>query len=159
MNPEIKEIDKNIMRLLQDSIPLNMRPYETIAEKTGLAEQEVIEKIKLYMEKGWIRRYGATLIHQKAGFTANGMAVWSVPNAGDRVRLGQIMASFREVSHCYERPSFDDWPYNLFTMIHGRSREECEKVAQRISEKTGIEEYKMLYSVREFKKTSMRYFG
>ncbi|GMT42743.1 MAG: hypothetical protein IEMM0002_1154 [bacterium] len=158
MNPEINEIDKNIMRCLQDDIPLDMNPYKTIAEKLGLSEAEVIEKINYCRGKGWIRRYGATLRHQKAGFAVNGMGVWPVPNPDDRERLGAVMASFDEVSHCYERPSFDDFPYNLFTMIHGKSKHDCEEVARRISEKTGVKEYRLLYSSREFKKSSMRYF-
>jgi DNA-binding Lrp family transcriptional regulator len=159
VNPEIKDIDKDIMRCLQDSIPGSMRPYADIAEKVGLAEDEVIEKIRFFKEKGWIRRYGATLRHQKAGFTANGMGVWPVPDESKREELGTIMAEFREVSHCYERPSFDDWPYHLFTMMHGESREEVEEIAKRISEKVGIKDYFVLFSAREFKKSSMRYFG
>ncbi len=159
MNPEIKELDKKIMRELQDCIPMEPRPYKIIADKLSISEEEVIEKIRMYKEKGFIRRYGATLRHQKAGFTHNGMGVWIVPNADDRDRIGEIMSSFREVSHCYERPSFDGWPYNLFTMIHGESEDECEEIAKRISEKTGIKDYMVLYSTREFKKSSMRYFG
>jgi len=159
MNPEIKEIDKAIMGCLQDDIPLSMRPFRDIAEKVGLTEEEVIANIKRYREKGWVRRFGVTLRHQKAGFTANGMGVWRVPKPEDRERLGYEMAAFTEVSHCYERPSFDDWPYHLFTMIHGESQEEVEDIARRISEKTGVKDYHLLYSTREFKKSSMRYFG
>ncbi len=159
MNPEIKELDKKIMRELQDCIPMEPRPYKTIADKVGISEEEVIEKIRSYKEKGFIRRYGATLRHQKAGFTHNGMGVWIIPNADDRDRIGEIMSSFREVSHCYERPSFEGWPYNLFTMIHGQSKDECEEIAKKISEKTGVKDYMVLYSTREFKKSSMRYFG
>jgi DNA-binding Lrp family transcriptional regulator len=158
MNPEIKEIDKKIMACLQDNIPLDKAPYKTIAGKVGLTEEEVIVNIRRYKEKGWIRRYGATLRHQKAGFTANGMGIWAVPNKEDREGIGQIIASFQEVSHAYERPSFDDWPYHLFSMIHGQSRDEVEEIARRISEKTGVKDYKVLYSTREFKKSSMRYF-
>ncbi len=158
MNPEITAFDKKIMKMLQGNIPFSLRPYKDIADAVGVTEQEVVEKIKHYKEKKWIRRFGAILRHQKAGFSANGMGVWPVPNEADRQRLGEIMASFHEVSHCYERPSFSDWPYNLFTMIHGESKADCEAVAKRISEATGIKEYGMLYSNREFKKTSMDYF-
>ncbi len=158
MNPEITALDKKIMKHLQDNIPSSIHPYKDIADDVGISEEEVIAKIKLYKDKKWIRRFGATLRHQKAGFSANGMGVWKVPNPADRQPMGEIMASFREVSHCYERPSYEDWQYNLFTMIHGQSKEECEEVARRISEKTGIKEYTMLYSSREFKKSSMRYF-
>jgi DNA-binding Lrp family transcriptional regulator len=158
MNPAITPLDKKIMKLLQDNIPLSIHPYKDIADEVGISEREVIEKINHYKEQKWIRRFGATLRHQKAGFSANGMGVWKVPNEADRQPLGEVMASFREVSHCYERPSYEDWPYNLFTMIHGQSKEECEAVARRISEKTGLKEYAMLYSSREFKKSSMHYF-
>lgn len=158
MNPEITPLDKKIMRMLQDNIPSSLRPYKEIADAAGVSEDEVIEKIKSYKEKKWIRRFGATLRHQKAGFKANGMGVWPVPDESKRQALGEVMASFHEVSHCYERPSYGDWPYNLFTMLHGESREECEEAAKRISEKTGIKEYRMLYSSREFKKSSMVYF-
>ena len=158
MNPEIKEIDRAIMAELQDNIPYDKSPYKTIADKVGLTEDEVIANIKQYKEKGWVRRYGATLKHQKAGFTANGMGVWAVPNEDEREEKGEIIASFQEVSHAYERPSFDDWPYHLFSMIHGQSKDEVEEIARRISEKTGITDYHVLYSTREFKKSSMRYF-
>jgi len=159
MNPEIKKIDQNIMRCLQDNIPLTKTPYRDIADKVGLTEDEVIANIKSYKEKGWIRRYGATLRHQKAGFTANGMGVWRVDDEEERTRLGPMMAEFSEVSHCYERPSFEDWQYHLFTMIHGQSKDEVEEIAKRISDKTGVKDYHVLYSTREFKKSSMRYFG
>ncbi len=158
MNPEITELDKTIMKCLQDDMPSTLTPYKDIAESTGTTEEQVIARINVYREKKWIRRFGATLRHAKAGFKANGMGVWKVPNPEDRQRLGEEMASFPEVSHCYERSSFDDWPYNLFTMIHGESKEDCEEVARRISEKTGVKEYDMLYSSREFKKSSMKYF-
>lgn len=158
MNPEITELDEKIMKCLQDDMPATLTPYKHIAEATGTTEEQVIARINVYKEKKWIRRFGATLRHAKAGFKANGMGVWKVPNPEDRQRLGEEMASFREVSHCYERSSFNDWPYNLFTMIHGESKEDCEEVARRISEKTGVKEYDMLYSSREFKKSSMKYF-
>jgi len=158
MNPEITELDKKIMKCLQGDIPSTLTPYKDIAESAGTTEEQVIARINFYREKKWIRRFGATLRHAKAGFKANGMGVWKVPNPEDRQRLGEEMASFQEVSHCYERSSFDDWPYNLFTMIHGESKEDCERVARRISEKTGVKEYRMLYSAREFKKSSMKYF-
>lgn len=157
--PETKfdELDKNIIRHLQGDIPLTERPFKEIAEKIGISESELIERSKLFKEKGYIRRFGATLRHRQAGFSANGMGVWIVPEE-DRERVGKIMATFKEVTHCYERPSFEGWPFNLFTMIHGQSKEECFEVAARISEATEIKDYKLLFSSREFKKTSMQYF-
>jgi DNA-binding Lrp family transcriptional regulator len=159
MNPEITDLDRKIMKSLQDDLPVSLTPYKDIADAAGTSEAEVMARINVYKEKKWIRRFGATLRHSKAGFKANGMGVWKVPNPDDRQRLGEEMASFPEVSHCYERPSYFDWPYNLFTMIHGESKGECEEVAKRISEKTGLKDYDMLYSSREFKKSSMRYFS
>lgn len=158
MKKEIGKTDVKIMAELQRTLPMTKHPFGDIAEKLGLPEEEVIEKTKLYGERGYYRRFGATLRHQKAGFKANGMGVWSVPNEDDRKKLGEILSSYPEVSHAYERPSFDDWPFHLFTMIHGESEEEVRKIAKKMSEETGIKDYDVLFSTREFKKTSMQYF-
>jgi len=158
MKKEITELDVKIMAELQRSLPMTLHPFKDIAEKVGISEDEVIEKTRLYGRRGYYRRFGATLRHQKAGFTANGMGVWSVPDEGERERLGEILSGYPEVSHAYERPSFDDWPFHLFTMIHGESEDEVRRIARRMSEETGIENYDVLFSTREFKKTSMQYF-
>lgn len=158
MKKEITPADVKIMAEIQRSIPMTKRPFAAIAEKVGMTEDEVIAKIREYGEKKYYRRFGATLRHQKAGFTANGMGVWSVPDESDRQRLGELLANRPEVSHAYERPSFPDWPYHLFTMIHGESDEDVLEIARRMSEETGIKKYGVLFSIREFKKTSMMYF-
>ncbi|MBI5814566.1 MAG: AsnC family transcriptional regulator [Nitrospinae bacterium] len=158
MKKEITSYDVKIMAELQRSIPMVKNPFAAIAAKLGLTEEEVIARTREYGQKGYYRRFGATLRHQKAGFTANGMGVWSVPDKEDRHRLGELLANRPEVSHAYERPSFDDWPFHLFTMIHGESEEEVRKIAKRMSEETGVKEYDVLFSTREFKKTSMQYF-
>ncbi|MGK7344624.1 MAG: siroheme decarboxylase subunit beta [Candidatus Nitrospinota bacterium M3_3B_026] len=158
MKKEIGAKDVAIMAELQRTLPMTKRPFRDIAEKLGVPEDEVIEKTRLYGERGYYRRFGATLRHQKAGFTANGMGVWSVPDGKERKRLGEILSSYPEVSHAYERPSFDDWPYHLFTMIHGQSKDEVLRIAKKMSEQTGIADYDVLFSTREFKKTSMQYF-
>ncbi len=152
------DIDKRILSMIQDDIPLSLTPYKEIAEKAGITEKHLIRKIKYFRDKGYIRRFGATLRHREAGIEANGMSVWIVPEK-DIERVGRIMASFKEVTHCYQRPTFPDWEYSLFTMIHGKTKEDVEDVARRISERTGIKDYRILYSTREFKKTSMKYFG
>lgn len=149
--------EKAICAAIQDDIPLEPKPFEMLAKKIGISEEEFIKKANEFLKKGYIRRFGAAIRHRKAGITANGMGVWIVPDA-DRERVGKIMASFKEVSHCYERPSFEGWPYNLFTMIHGRTKEDCYEVAKKISEATGIKNYKLLFSSQEFKKESMVYF-
>ena len=149
--------EKGICAAVQDDIPLEPKPFEMLAKKAGISEDEFIKKVNEFLDKGYIRRFGAAIRHRKAGITANGMGVWIVPEA-DRERVGKIMASFKEVSHCYERPSFEGWPYNLFTMIHGRTKEDCYEVAKKISEATSIKNYKLLFSSQEFKKESMVYF-
>lgn len=158
MKKEITPEDARIMAELQRSLPMSLRPYKDIADKLGLAEDYVIQKTREYGEKKYYRRFGATLRHQKAGFKANGMGVWSVPNEADRQRLGEALAAYPEVSHAYERPSFEGWPFHLFTMIHGQTEDEVRAVAAKMARDTGIREYDVLFSTREFKKTSMQYF-
>lgn len=149
--------EKAICAAVQNDIPLEPRPFETLANGIGISEEEFINKIQEFLDKGYIRRFGAAIRHRKVGITANGMGVWIVPDV-DRERVGKIMATFKEVSHCYERPSFEGWPYNLFTMIHGKTKEECYETAKKISEATGIKGCKLLFSSQEFKKESMVYF-
>ncbi|VAX20634.1 Siroheme decarboxylase AhbB, alternate heme biosynthesis pathway [hydrothermal vent metagenome] len=158
MIKEITETDVDICARLQGTLPMTKHPFKEIADQVGLTEKEVIEKVRMYGEKKYYRRFGATLRHQKAGFTANGMGVWSVPEESRRQELGETLSAYTEVSHAYERPSFDDWPFHLFTMIHGESKEEVREIAKRMSEDTGVENYDVLFSTREFKKTSMQYF-
>ncbi|OGW12130.1 MAG: transcriptional regulator [Nitrospinae bacterium RIFCSPLOWO2_12_FULL_45_22] len=149
--------DKAIIQWLQGDLPLKEAPYKEIADALAMTEEEVLGRIASFLARGYLRRIGAVLYHQEAGFKANAMGVWQVPP--DQVeRVGMIMSSFTEVSHCYERPTTPQWPYNLFTMIHGRDKEQCQKVAEAISHKTGIKEYRLLFSIRELKKTSMSYF-
>jgi len=158
MKKDITPKDMKIMAKLQGSIPMTKNPFATIAGELGLAENEVIEKVQSYGEKKYYRRFGATLRHQKAGFKANGMGVWAVPEEGDRQRIGETLAAYPEVSHAYERPSFEGWPYHLFTMIHGQTEEQVHEAARKMSEETGVTDYTVLFSTREFKKTSMVYF-
>jgi DNA-binding Lrp family transcriptional regulator len=155
--------DKALVRLLQDDLEVVERPFAAVAARLreqGVEADEawVIERTRTWLDTRVIRRFGAAIKHHKTGFSANAMGAWIVPE--ERVEeAGAIMASFREVSHCYERPTTPTWPNNLYTMIHGRTREECVEVAERIREATGLPEPRLLYSTREFKKTSMRYFA
>ncbi len=151
------ETERKICSLIQGDIPLTSRPFLEIARKVDMAEDEVLRIIEGLMRKGIIRKFGAVLGHRKAGFKANGMIVWNVPEE-ERERIGRIMASFDEVTHCYERPTFEGWPYSLFTMVHGVTKEECLRIAEKISRATGIKDYRVLFSTREFKKKSMEYF-
>lgn len=151
------EKEKALIRELQGDIPVSDAPFEDIGKKVGLSQDEVLEKINAWKKRGIIRRFGAAVKHHRAGITANVMIVWKVP-AGRTKEIGRIMVLFPAVSHCYERPVFPEWPYNLFTMVHGRSMDECRTIAAEISEKTGIEEFQLLYSTKEYKKSSMKYF-
>lgn len=149
------EIDIKLLKLTQDGIPLSHSPFAEVAKELGLSEEEVVSRLKNLQKEGKIRRFGASIGHRLIGITANAMCVWNVPD--ERVEeVGHIMAEFTEVSHCYQRPRFPDWPYNLFTMVHSYTEKECEEVAARISEATGIKDYALLFSEREFKKTGVR---
>ena len=153
----IDELDKKIIGLIQGDLPLGPRPFAAMAERIGVSEDEFVERVRSLKERGVIRRFGATLRHQDAGFSANAMVAWLVPeNRVDEV--GEIMAQFREVTHCYQRRPQKDWKYNLYTMIHGDNEHECFQIAKRISKETGMEDYILLFSEKEFKKTSMQYF-
>src|SRR5690606_23255688 len=120
-------------------------------------QQQLLERLEEQRERRILRRVAAILFHRRAGFSANGMGVWKVPE--DKVlEVGPKMAAFRGVSHCYQRPTYPDWPYSIFTMAHGRSKEECDAILDAIAEETGITERATLYSSTEFKKIRLLYF-
>jgi DNA-binding Lrp family transcriptional regulator len=153
----IDERDKIIIGLIQGDLPLQKKPFAKMAESIGMTESEFLERIRALKASGVIRRFGATLRHQEAGFSSNAMVAWIVPD--DRIAdVGKAMAEFREVTHCYQRRPQKDWKYNLFTMVHGDDKDACYQVAKRMSEATGMDEYILLFSEKEFKKTSMAYF-
>jgi len=153
----LTEQDRQIIRILQNGMPLVSRPFQTIAEKLKMTEDELIDKIRNFIDNGQIRRFGATVRHFDLGFVANAMVVWDVPE--EKVsETGRIMAGFKEVTHCYRRPRRPGWPYNLFTVVHGQSREYCDEIAKRLSQATGITNYSLIFSAVELKKSSMRYF-
>ncbi|MEL1136258.1 AsnC family transcriptional regulator [Desulfitobacterium sp. THU1] len=153
----VDEADKLLIRELQGNIPESLTPFAEIAENLAWSENKVLERVESLQRNKVLRRFGAVLRHQKAGFTANAMGVWQVPEEKAE-EIGKIMATFREVSHCYQRPTLADWPYNMFTMIHARSKEECGEVMVNISRATGIKDYSMLFSIKELKKSSMQYY-
>ncbi|MFH1349970.1 MAG: Lrp/AsnC family transcriptional regulator [Pseudomonadota bacterium] len=153
----IQDLDKKIISLIQGDLPLDLRPFAVLAEQLGIPEGSFVERVQDLKRRGVIRRFGATLRHQEAGFSSNAMVAWQVSD--DVIEeVGNTLASFREVTHCYQRMPQKDWKYNLYSMIHGDNKEECYRIASRLSEKTGITEYALLFSEKEFKKTSMEYF-
>ena len=153
---ELDRLDRQIITRLCGDLGGSRSPFREIAAEFNLPEEELLRRIRCYRAGTILRRLGAILFHQTAGFSANGMSVWNVPDA-DAEKTGEMMARAPEVSHCYVRPRLPDWPYNLFGMIHGHSEDECRAVAARISAETSIDEYDVLFSVRQFKKSSMVY--
>ncbi|MEJ6949819.1 siroheme decarboxylase subunit beta [Natronospora cellulosivora (SeqCode)] len=157
MNLELSQLDKRIIKAVQDDLPLIERPYKKLADDLGISEEELLLRLNILKDKGILRRMGAILYHRKAGYKYNGMGAWIVP-ANRIEELASLVLDYQEISHVYERVTYPDWPYNFFTMIHGQSKLEVEGIAQEISLKTGIKDYRILYSTEELKKTSMRYF-
>jgi len=153
----LTELEKKIIASIQEDIPVISRPYLEISEKLKISEETLLKTLKNLCDRGVIRRFGATLRHQKSGFAANAMVAWLVDE--DRIdEVGEKMASFRQVSHCYRRDPNGQWPYNLYTMIHANDEDTCRETARQISMETRVENYALLFSRRELKKTSMKYF-
>ncbi|HET8979132.1 MAG TPA: Lrp/AsnC family transcriptional regulator [Solirubrobacteraceae bacterium] len=151
------EFDKAVIRALQGDMPIIAEPYAPAAEQLGVSQEELLAHLTGMQERRLLRRVAAILFHRRAGFSANGMGVWKVPD--DRIlELGMRMAAFRGISHCYQRPTYADWPYSVFTMAHGRSKEECDAILDSIAADTGITGRATLYSSTEFKKIRLLYF-
>jgi len=151
------DLDIAVVRATQGDLPVVSEPYAPAAARLGLSVAELLEHMAGMRERGLLRRVAAILFHRRAGFSANGMGVWKVAPE-DIAEVGPYMASFRGISHCYERPTYEDWAYSVFTMAHGRSKEECDAVLDAIADHTGIHERATLYSSTEFKKIRLLYF-
>ncbi len=159
--PAIDDVDLSVVRATQEGLPICPRPYHAVAERLGLAAEDVMARLRRLQERGIIRRIGAVPDHYRLGFTANGMSVWDV--ADDVVdRVGREIGAFPFVSHCYRRPRHPPvWPYNLFAMVHGRCRQEVEDKVSAIAEALGPRagRHEVLYSTRILKKTGLRLSG
>jgi DNA-binding Lrp family transcriptional regulator len=154
----IGERDIAAIRALQTDLRAVPEPFEGPAARHGFTVPELLETAARLQSTGQMRRFAAVLYHRSAGFTYNGMGVWRAPE--ERMdEIGALMASFRGVSHCYQRPTYPDWPYNLFSMTHGRTKKECEDVLDAIADETGLGERVVLYSTKEWKKTRLVYFS
>jgi DNA-binding Lrp family transcriptional regulator len=151
------DFDVAVIRALQGDMPVIPEPYAPAAQELGITQTRLLDHLAGMQERGLLRRVAAILYHRRAGFSANGMGVWKVPD--ERILdIGRRMAAVRGISHCYQRPTYADWPYSVFTMAHGRSKEECDAILDAIAEMTGIEERATLYSSTEFKKIRLLYF-
>lgn len=169
--PELSPLEVAVIRIVQEDLPLVPRPFQVQAEAVAaglgdaageavgetVGEADVLRLLASFKERKLMRRFAAVMNHRKAGFKANAMGVWAVPE--DRLdELGPAMAGFAAVSHCYRRPTYPDWPYSVFTMIHGRSARDCEETVEAIRDETGVDEFCLLWSVKEYKKTRVKYF-
>ena len=151
------ELDIAVIRALQGDMAVVSEPYASAAAAVGLPQERFLEHLDGMRERRLLRRVAAILYHRRAGFSANGMGVWKVPD--ERImEMGPRMAAYRGISHCYQRPTYKDWPYSVFTMAHGRSKEECDAILDAIAAETGIADRAILYSSTEFKKVRLLYF-
>jgi DNA-binding Lrp family transcriptional regulator len=149
--------DIDVIRAVQGDLPLERDPFQAAARSLGTSVDGLIEELQDLQRRGFLRRFAAILRHRKAGFGANGMAVWNIPDDGVD-EMGQTMAGYTTISHCYRRPKYDDWKYNLFTMIHARKKGECEDFVEQLSEQHRLKDFAVLYSTTEFKKIRLEYF-
>jgi len=145
------------IRELQEDLPSEPAPFDPMAARMGITPEDLFAVAAELTRRGHLRRFAAVLHHRNAGFRANAMGVWKVPESRTD-EVGAMMGSVRGVSHCYLRPTYPDWPYNIFTMVHGRTVKECEEILGSISQATGITDFAQLYSTKEYKKTRVRYF-
>ncbi len=154
---ELSLLEKNIVKIMQKDIPLCSCPFDKIAQNLGLTEKNLIDHLIEMKKTGTMRRFGAILYHRNMGFVSNAMSVWNIPEEKIE-QAGKLMASFSEISHCYQRKTQKNWPYNLYAMIHGKNSNECENIAKTIAGQMKVNDYMMLYSTKELKKVSMQYF-
>ena len=155
--PELSDLEVATIRVVQEDLPLVEHPFAAYGELIGTDEATVLDLLRSFKERKLMRRFAAVMNHRSAGFKANAMGVWAVPE--ERLdEIGPQMAGFALVSHCYRRPVYDDWPYSVFTMVHGKNARDCEETIAAIHDETGVDEYALLWSVKEYKKTRVRYF-
>jgi DNA-binding Lrp family transcriptional regulator len=149
--------DIEIISAVQGDLALESDPFAGPARELGMSVDALLAALEDMQRRGYLRRFAAILRHRKAGFGANGMAVWAVPE--DRIlALGQTMAGYTAISHCYQRPVYEDWKYNLFTMIHARKKGECEAFVEQLAKEHGLDDVAVLYSTTEYKKIRLAYF-
>ncbi len=154
----LTDLEKQVILALQRDLEITPQPFQELAGRLGVAEEEVLEAIRSLKDKSYIRRFGATLRHQLSGFEANALVVWVIPEE-KLSHIGRKLAGKRAVTHCYARKPAPDWPYNLYTMIHGKSPDEITAIVAEMAREIGITDYDILFSEAELKKTTMRYFS
>lgn len=152
---KIDEKDLLLLKAAQDGLPLRAEPYAALGAQIAMPADEVIARLKRLLKTGVIRRIAASLAHRAAGFTANAMVAWKVPE--EKIEeIGNAFAKRNEVTHCYSRATAPNWPYNLYTMLHAKSKDACNKIISSLSASSGLTTFLILYSTRELKKTFFR---
>lgn len=156
--PEFTETERRILALAGDTLSRSATPFADIADAVGVQESQVVELLARLKDEGVMRRFGATLRHQKAGYGHNAMVAWKLAPDADVDGVGEKMAARPEISHCYRRRTYPEWRYDLYTMIHGKNPGDCMRVAEELAAETGVAEFAVLNSIQELKKSSMKYF-
>ncbi|NQT52378.1 Lrp/AsnC family transcriptional regulator [bacterium] len=149
------DVDRRILRTIQDGLPICAEPYVAAAEQAGVSQDELLQRLEAMLARGEVRRFGASIAHRMAGIGANVMCVWRIPE-GDVGDFAREAVKCDAITHCYDRPAAPEWPYNLYAMIHGRTEADCQAVIQGLCTRTGQADYVALLSTREFKKTWTR---
>ncbi len=153
----LSSLDRKIIGLISKDILLtDSRPFKRIAQRLNVSEGKLLNRLKAYKRGRFLRKFSAVLNHRKAGFIANAMCVWNVPESSV-LKAGKIISGFCEVSHCYQRKRSPGWNYNLYAMVHGKTKAECMAAAKKISQKIGFSDCKILFSSKEYKKVGVRY--
>jgi len=152
----LSDIERRLLAEIQHGLPATATPYKDVAAKIGVDVEDVLEIVNNWKTDGRMRRIGAIVNHFKVGLQAGAMVVWQVEE--DRVEeVGNVLASFPEVSHAYERPLNDQWPFNVYTMVHGQGPDDVRDTVAKMSSKVGINNYKLLETIRELKKVPPTY--
>lgn len=153
----VDELDKKIIKAMEENIPLSLNPYQKIADDLNIEREELLKRLKNLKERKILKRISAILHHRDSGYQANGMFVchFSKKEINDK---GKKISQLKEVSHCYQRKSYQKWPYNFYAMMHARSREALENKIEKLAAEYNIKDYQVLYSTEELKKSSMKYF-
>src|SRR5437016_14127339 len=157
--PDLSDLELATIRVVQHDLANVERPFAVYADHigAGVTETDVLTVLRSLKQRKLMRRFAAVMNHRSAGYKANAMGVWAVPD-GQLDEMGPRMAGFAFVSHCYKRPTYDDWPYSVFTMVHGHNARDCEQTIAAVQAETGVDDYALLWSIKEYKKTRVRYF-
>ncbi|MBU1088234.1 MAG: Lrp/AsnC family transcriptional regulator [Candidatus Omnitrophica bacterium] len=153
---KLTELQKNILNFLQQDIPAKEHPYSEIALENNVDEKTIVSQIKLLKNIGYIRRFGAILAHHKVGLKANCMCVWIVPENKVK-KIADRVKKIAQISHCYSRKTTKKWPYNFYTMIHGQTKKQCFEVIEFLAKTAKLNDYRVLFTEKQFKKTSPKY--